>query len=88
MARSTSPQRRHKGKGNHATSRLSVGTCRKEGCGKQSFTSKQAAKNTAKSLYPGKHKAAYECNGYWHYGSPPQAAMAGLKGRREVYAGG
>lgn len=85
MARSNSGTRRHRQKATHANSTRPVGTCSE--CGKQSYTSKRNAKNAAKALYPGQHKAPYECNGYWHYGSPPQAAMAGMMGRREVYAG-
>lgn len=87
MARSNSGTRRHKHKATHATASLSVGTCTAPGCSKKSYTAKKHAKNAAKTLFPGSHSTAYQCEtGYWHFGRPPQAAMAGIKGRREVYA--
>lgn len=57
-------------------------------CGKQGFTTRVLAKRAARTKHPGLHLAVYPCGRLWHFGHLPQAALAGVKGRREVYRRG
>ena len=56
-----------------------IGTC--PDCGKYRYVSKQAAKKTAKKLFPDDRLSPYRCGDYWHFGHLPYAVQRGINPR-------
>ncbi len=56
-----------------------------ERTGKVAYPTRREARRRGRAALPGEHLSAYRHGQHWHVGHLPQAAMEGVKSRREVY---